>query len=68
MGAQSALAGSLIGQRHGKELLKQWIERLRQFLSVGVDDIGTIGGGRRKPMGRIDVALIQSLVRTGGRV
>ncbi len=48
---------------HRKELLKQWVERLRQFLSVSVDDIGTIGGGRRKPTGRIDVALIQSLVR-----
>lgn len=37
---------------HRKELLKQWVERLRQFLSVNVDDIGTIGGGRRKPTGR----------------
>ena len=28
-------------------------------------DIGTIGGGKRKPTGRIDIALIQSLVRNG---
>jgi hypothetical protein len=28
-------------------------------------EIGVIGGGRRKPTGRIDVALIQSLVRKG---
>src|SRR5205823_8855957 len=27
--------------------------------------IGTIGGGKRKPSGRIDIALIQSLVRNG---
>jgi superfamily II DNA or RNA helicase len=29
------------------------------------DAIGMIGGGRRKPKGRVDVALIQSLVRKG---
>jgi superfamily II DNA or RNA helicase len=68
---KTVVAAALIAHRqintlvlvHRKELLKQWVERLRQFLSVGVDDIGTIGGGRRKPTGRIDVALIQSLVR-----
>src|SRR3984957_9224938 len=48
---------------HRKELLKQWVERLQQFLSVDIVDVGTIGGGRRKATGRIDVALIQSLVR-----
>lgn len=50
---------------HRRELLAQWIERLKTFLSVEPSDIGTIGGGRRKPTGRIDVALIQSLVRKG---
>lgn len=34
-------------------------------MSVQDGDIGTIGGGKRKPTGRIDVALIQSLVRNG---
>jgi superfamily II DNA or RNA helicase len=29
------------------------------------DAIGMIGGGRRKPKGQVDVALIQSLVRKG---
>ncbi len=42
-------------------MLKQWVERLQQFLSIDPASIGTIGGGRRKPTGRIDVALIQSL-------
>ena len=50
---------------HRRELLEQWVERLKTFLSVGVSDIGTIGGGRRKPTGLIDVALMQSLVRKG---
>ena len=36
---------------------------LRIFLNIDPKDIGVIGGGRRKPTGVIDVALIQSLVR-----
>jgi superfamily II DNA or RNA helicase len=50
---------------HRRELLTQWAERLKTFLSVEPGDIGTIGGGRKKPTGRIDVAVIQSLVRKG---
>jgi superfamily II DNA or RNA helicase len=44
---------------------KQWVERLRAFIALEDDDIGVIGSGKRKPSGRIDVALIQSLVRKG---
>jgi superfamily II DNA or RNA helicase len=50
---------------HRRQLLDQWRECLRSFLSVQDGDIGTIGGGKRKPSGRIDIALIQSLVRNG---
>ncbi|MEO1610269.1 MAG: DEAD/DEAH box helicase family protein [Pseudomonadota bacterium] len=50
---------------HRRQLLDQWRERLQTFLSVDKRDIGVIGGGKRKPTGRIDVALIQSLVRGG---
>jgi superfamily II DNA or RNA helicase len=50
---------------HRRELLTQWTERLRTFLDAEDDDIGVIGGGKRKPSGRIDVALLQSLVRNG---
>jgi hypothetical protein len=32
---------------HRKELLAQWIERLKAFLSIEPAKIGTIGGGRR---------------------
>ena len=35
------------------------------FPSAEDRDIGTIGGGKRKPTGRIDIVLIQSLVRNG---
>jgi superfamily II DNA or RNA helicase len=68
---KTVVAAALIAHRrintlvlvHRKELLKQWVERLQQFLSVDTGDVGAIGGGHRKPTGRIDVALIQSLVR-----
>lgn len=50
---------------HRRQLVDQWRERLRSFLSLEERDIGTIGGGKRKPTGKIDIALIQSLVRNG---
>lgn len=50
---------------HRRQLLDQWVERLAKFLDVTEKDIGRIGGGRKKPTGRIDVAIIQSLVRNG---
>lgn len=39
---------------HRTELLKQWQERLQAFLGVGKGVVGTIGGGKAKPTGRID--------------
>lgn len=50
---------------HRTELLKQWQERLQSFLSVGKDVICTIGGGKAKPTGKIDIAVMQSLSRQG---
>ncbi len=50
---------------HRRQLLEQWVERLSAFLNIPAAAIGRIGGGRRKPRGTIDVALIQSLVRKG---
>jgi superfamily II DNA or RNA helicase len=41
----------------------QWVERLAEFLDLPVKSIGRIGGGRKKPTGVVDVAVIQSLVR-----
>jgi len=50
---------------HRRQLMDQWIERLTAFSNLSRDAIGMIGGGRRKPKGQVDVALIQSLVRKG---
>lgn len=50
---------------HRTELLKQWQERLQAFLGVGKGVVGTIGGGKARPTGRIDIAVMQSLSRQG---
>jgi superfamily II DNA or RNA helicase len=50
---------------HRQQLLEQWVERLSAFLELPEGAIGRIGGGRKKPTGIIDVAIIQSLVRKG---
>ena len=43
--------------------MDQWSERLCEFLDITPREIGRLGGGRRKLRGRIDIAMIQSLVR-----
>ncbi|OGO94617.1 MAG: restriction endonuclease subunit R [Coxiella sp. RIFCSPHIGHO2_12_FULL_42_15] len=48
---------------HRKQLQEQWIERLLTFLDLPKESIGKIGGGKKKPTGLIDVAVIQSLSR-----
>ena len=48
---------------HRTELLKQWKERLQTFLNVKKKDIGTMGGGKVKPSGMIDIAVLQTLTR-----
>jgi len=50
---------------HRRQLQAQWAERLSTFLGVPPKSIGQIGGGRKKPTGILDVAIIQSLVRKG---
>ena len=48
---------------HRRQLQDQWVERLSLFLGLPPKSIGRIGGGRKKPTGTVDVAIIQSLVR-----
>ena len=50
---------------HRTELLRQWEESLNTFLCIGKGVVGTIGGGRRKPTGKIDIAVMQSISRKG---
>ena len=73
---KTVTAAALIARRgvntlvlvHRTELLKQWQERLQVFLAFdkeGKGVIGTVGGGKAKPTGKIDIALMQSLSRKG---
>ncbi|MFA5631945.1 MAG: DEAD/DEAH box helicase family protein [Porticoccaceae bacterium] len=50
---------------HRTELLKQWQERLATFLCADKGVVGVIGGGKAKPTGKIDIAVMQSLSRKG---
>jgi very-short-patch-repair endonuclease len=50
---------------HRRQLQQQWIERLSTFLGMPPRAIGRIGGGRKRPTGLLDVAVIQSMVRDG---
>ena len=50
---------------HRRPLLDQWVTQLALFLGVDTKEIGQIGGGKRKPNGSLDVAMIQSLLRDG---
>lgn len=70
---KTVTAAALIARRgvntlvlvHRTELLKQWQERLPSFLGGGKGMIGVIGGGKSKPGGIIDIAVMQSLSRQG---
>ena len=67
---KTVVAASLLADRgtntlvvvHRRVLMDQWIARLGAFLDLPNSDIGRIGGGKRRPTGVVDVAVIQSLV------
>jgi superfamily II DNA or RNA helicase len=70
---KTVVASYLIAQRkvntlvlvHSRQLLDQWMGHLKDFLELMPEQIGQIGGGKRKPTGVIDVAIIQGLSKKG---
>lgn len=68
---KTVTAAAVIAQRkvstlvlvHRTELMRQWQERLGSFLALNGEKIGAIGGGKKKPFGFVDIAVIQSLAR-----
>ncbi len=59
----AARACSTLVLVHRRPLLDQWLAQLSVFLGIEPKEIGQIGAGKRAPTGRLDVAMIQSLVR-----
>ena len=70
---KTVMGASLIAERarstlilvHRKPLVEQWLARLREFLDVPPDAVGTLGGASGKPSGVIDAATVQALTRPG---
>lgn len=70
---KTVVATYLVAQRkvntlivvHRRQLLHQWVEALSRFLGLTSKEIGQIGGGKRTPTEKIDVAMVQSLCRKG---
>lgn len=46
-----------------KPLVEQWCDRLVTHLDLKPKQIGQLGGGRAKPRGVVDLAMVQSLAR-----
>lgn len=46
---------------HTKDLALQWIERLQQFTNLSPQEIGLLGGGKKKHGRRVTVGLIQTV-------
>ena len=70
---KTVVAAALIARRgvntlilvHRTELLRQWREKLQTFLAGQNGLPGTIGGGKSRLTGLIDIAIMQSLSRKG---
>lgn len=66
---KTVLAAALIARRrvstlilvHRTDLSRQWQKRLADFLDLPKGSLGVIGGGKKKPSGQIDVAVMKSL-------
>lgn len=68
---KTVTAAAIIAQRkvstlvlvHRTALMQQWEERLQAFLDIEDGTLGCMGGGKNRLSGKIDIAVIQSLVR-----
>lgn len=66
---KTVMACALIAKRrvptivlvHRTPLLEQWRSQLARFLSIPEKEIGVIASTRRKPTGKVDVAMIQTI-------
>lgn len=59
----AARATSTLVLVHRKPLVEQWRRVLAEHLGLSEDDVGQIGGGRDRPSGIVDIAMLQTLTR-----
>jgi len=67
---KTVVAAWLIAQRqvntlvlvHTRQLMDQWIERLKGFLDLKSGTIGQIGSGKKAPGGCVDIGMLQSMI------
>ena len=72
---KTVMACSLIGSRKiptlilvsRQALLDQWVERLLEFTNIEPKEVGELRGGKRKLKGKVDVAMMQTLVNREDR-
>ena len=68
---KTVIACSIIAKRkmstlivvHRSPLLEQWKERISEFLSIDREEIGIIKGKKKKSLGKVDIAMLQSLTK-----
>jgi len=66
---KTVLAAKVIAERkvntlvlvHRKQLMEQWLEKLKRFLDLSPEMIGYIGGPKDRSSGSIDIAMLQTL-------
>ncbi|WP_010530178.1 TOTE conflict system archaeo-eukaryotic primase domain-containing protein [Lentibacillus jeotgali] len=69
---KTVVAAALIAERnintliivHTKQLLTQWKESLQAFFNLDGNQVGQIGGGKKKSTGKVDIAMVQTLSRS----
>lgn len=53
---------------HTKDLAQQWVERIGFFLGLDEEQVGIIGGGKKRIGDKITVAMVQSLYKCAEEV
>ncbi|MHB9075691.1 MAG: DEAD/DEAH box helicase [Desulfobaccales bacterium] len=53
---------------HSKELQKQWVDRIGEFLGIPAGEVGIIGNGKMKVGEKITVAMVQSLSKHAPKI
>jgi superfamily II DNA or RNA helicase len=68
---KTVMALNIIAQRrqptlivvHTKDLANQWISRIGDFLGIAPEDVGLLGGGKKRMGEKVTLALVQTLYK-----